>query len=161
MGVQNASACELSTVTCTVTSCFLLPIGDFIVQGSRKILCQQAQHGVHTSVFKVFATCFLQIQSHKKVAIVVDEYFLCALRLSDLPLVSLSHFCAHVHSPQKITFISLNHLKVKIIAFISLSARSCVRKAGLEISLYTNLLEGEEMERVNNILCPEIGHCYL
>ena len=65
--------------------------------------------------------------------------------------------CA-LHLSAENHFISLNDLKVKIIAFLSLSARSCVRKAGLEISLYTNLLEGEEMERVNNILCPEIGH---
>lgn len=89
MGVQNASACELSTVTCTVTSRFLLPIGDFIVQGSREILCQQAQHGVHTSVFKVFATCFLNIQSHKKVAIVVVST--CVLFASQIYLLPLSH----------------------------------------------------------------------
>ena len=56
MGVQNASACELSTVTCTVTSRVLLLFGDFIVQGSGEVLCPQAQHGVYTSVFKVFAT---------------------------------------------------------------------------------------------------------
>ena len=56
MGVQNASAWELSTVTCTVTSRVLLLVGDFIVQGIGEVLCQQAQHGVHTSIFKVFAT---------------------------------------------------------------------------------------------------------
>lgn len=100
----------------------------------------------------------LQIQSHKKVARVVDEYFLCALHFSDLPLVFVTFLCTHALSTEN-HFISLNDLKVKIIGFLSLSARSCVRKAGLEISLYTNLLEGEEMERVNNILCPEIGHC--
>ena len=98
VGVQNASACELSTVTCTVTSRFLLPVGDFIVQGSREILCQQAQHGVHTSVFKVFTTCFLNIQSHKKGAIVVVSTS-CVLFASQIYLLSLSHFCAHMHSP--------------------------------------------------------------